>query len=64
MPRAWVEAPTPGLNGFAGLANPPKASSETPVRAMHRPIKTRRLKNADWEVDFFFMSGDEVEFDV
>jgi hypothetical protein len=22
---------------------------------MHRPIKTRRLKKADFEVDFFFM---------
>jgi hypothetical protein len=26
-----------------------------PARAMHRPIKTRRLKKADFEADFFFM---------
>jgi hypothetical protein len=25
---------------------------------MHRPIKTRRLKKADREADFFFMSDD------
>ena len=27
----------------------------TPASAMHRPIKTRRLKKADFEGDFFFM---------
>ena len=34
-----------------------KAASarETPASAMHRPIKTRRLKKADFEADFFFM---------
>jgi hypothetical protein len=26
-----------------------------PASAMHRPIRTRRLKKADFEVDFFFM---------
>ena len=26
-----------------------------PASAMHRPIKTRRLKKADFEADFFFM---------
>ena len=45
------------LNGFAAVANWLKASRETPVSATNRPIKTRRLKNADWEVDFFFISG-------
>ena len=58
--RACEEAPTLGLNGFAAVANWLKASRETPVRATNRPIKTRRLKNADCEVDFFFMSGGEV----
>jgi hypothetical protein len=33
-----------------------KASRETPVSATNRPIKTRRLKNADCEVDFFFIN--------
>src|SRR6266480_4116333 len=35
----------------------PELSSarKTPVRTMHRPIKTRGLKKADFEVDFFFM---------
>ena len=50
-------APTPVLNGFAAVANWLKASRETPVSATNRPIKTRRLNNADCEVDFFFMSG-------
>jgi hypothetical protein len=37
--------------------NPPKPSSarETPARSIDRPIKTRTLKNADLEVDVFFM---------
>ena len=29
--------------------------------AINRPTKTRRLKNADCEVDFFFMNGYEVD---
>ena len=29
---------------------------------MHRPIKTRRLKKADFEADFFFMELVELEF--
>src|SRR5215475_11698457 len=45
--------------GFA-VASAPNASSETPARAINRPTKTRRLKNADCEVDFFFMNGYEV----
>jgi hypothetical protein len=57
------EAPTADLNGFAAVANWPRASREMPVSATNRPIKTRRLKNADCEVDFFFISGDEVEFE-
>ena len=61
--RGCEDAPTPDLNGFAAVANWLKASRETPVSATNRPIKTRRLKNADCEVDFFFMNGDEVEFE-
>jgi hypothetical protein len=32
-----------------------------PASAMHRPIKTRRLKKADFEADFFFMELVEVD---
>ena len=42
----------------AGLAeNVPKPISarKTPARTINRPIKTRRLKKADCEVDFFFI---------
>src|SRR4029453_3578268 len=45
--------------GFA-VANAPNASSETPARAINRPTKTRKLKNADREVDFFFMRWSSV----
>src|SRR5690348_7063098 len=50
-------APRPG--GFAVASS----ASETPARAINRPTKTRRLKNADCEVDFFFMNDYEVEFE-
>jgi hypothetical protein len=33
----------------------PTSAREIPASAMHRPIKTRRLKKADFEADFFFM---------
>src|ERR1700757_785661 len=46
--------------GFA-VASAPKASSEAPANATNRPTKTRRLKNADCEVDFFFMYGYQVD---
>jgi hypothetical protein len=41
----------------AAAENPPELSSarKTPVRTTHRAIKTRGLKKADFEVDFFFM---------
>src|SRR5438552_7235295 len=41
----------------ANAENVPKPASarKTPARTMNRPIKTRRLKNADFEADFFFM---------
>ena len=37
--------------------NVPKLASakKTPARTINRPIKTRRLKKADCEADFFFM---------
>src|SRR4026209_1496289 len=44
----------PRAAGF-GLASAPRASSEAAASATNRPSKTRRLKNADCEVDFFFM---------
>ena len=33
----------------------PASARKTPVRTMNRPIKTRKLKKADREADFFFM---------
>ena len=33
----------------------PASARETPASTMNRPIKTRRLKKADCEADFFFM---------
>src|SRR5437660_7343752 len=52
-----VDAPRPG--GFAVASS----ASEIPARAINRPTKTRRLKNADCEVDFFFMNDYEVELE-
>src|SRR5256885_6116708 len=48
---ALVPAGAPRPNGFAVASS----ASETPARATNRPTKKRRLKNADCEVDFFFM---------
>src|SRR4029077_14753593 len=48
-------APRPA--GFAVASS----ASETPARAINSPIKVRRLKNADCEVDFFFMYGVDVD---
>ena len=39
----------------------PISARKTPARTTNRPIKTRRLKKADCEVDFFFMSGYDVD---
>src|SRR4051812_30191662 len=33
----------------------PASTRTTPARTTQRPIKIRRLKKADFEVDFFFM---------
>src|SRR6266487_4678114 len=35
----------------------PATPESTPARAMNRPMKTRKFKKADWELDFFFISG-------
>ena len=42
---------------FAANASRPTSAREMPARAINRPIKTRRLKKADFEADFFFMDG-------
>ncbi len=42
----------------SGLAA--KSASEMPVMPTNRAAKTRRLKKADREVDFFFMNDYEV----
>src|SRR4026208_1918004 len=52
-------ADAPRTAGFP-VASAPRASSERPASATNRPTKTRRLKNADCEVDFFFMNGYEL----
>ena len=52
---------------FAELAaiteNVPRLASvrKTPARRMNRPIKTRKLKKADREADFFFMDRFDVD---
>src|SRR6185369_6906287 len=43
------------LAAFAENAPNPNSARETPARIVKRPIKTRRLKKADFEVDVFFM---------
>src|SRR3954466_11719272 len=45
----------------AANAPKPSSASETPARAINRPTKVRRLKNADCETAFFFMNGYEVD---
>jgi hypothetical protein len=40
---------------FAVNALRPTSASEIPASPMNKPIKTRRLKKADFEADFFFM---------
>src|SRR5438067_5270802 len=46
-----AEAVVPRPNGFAA-----NSARQAPARMTHRPIKTRRLKKADREADFFFMN--------
>ena len=38
----------------------PASARKTPAKTINRPIKTRRLKKADCDVDFFFMTNDDV----
>jgi len=40
----------------------PTSASKTPARTTNSPIKTRRLKKADCEVDFFFIVEFELSF--
>jgi hypothetical protein len=51
--------------GFAAVAeNVPRLTSarKTPARTTKSPIKTRRLKKAERETDFFFMKlGNDVD---
>src|SRR5262245_20126265 len=56
LPGFWL-----GLWAVA-LENAPAPSNarNTPARAMNRPMKTRRFKKADWELDFFFIRGARV----
>jgi hypothetical protein len=42
---------------FAGNASRPTNARETPARTINRAIKTRTLKKADFEGDFFFMGS-------
>jgi hypothetical protein len=51
--RACEDAPKVKPEGFAVASS----ASDAPVSATNRPIKTRRLRNADFEVDFFYMNG-------
>jgi hypothetical protein len=38
------------------VAAVPNIATATPARQKTATVKTRRLKKADWEVDFFFMA--------
>ena len=52
------------LSELAAIAeNVPRLASarKTPVRTTNSPIKTRRLKKADREADFFFIDGYRVD---
>ena len=48
MPLVWANAPEP-IN-----------ATKTPKRQRTEAIKTRRLKKADFEVDFFFIDRTEL----
>ena len=45
------------LLGVCGESAKAQQRRKTPARAINSPIKTRRLKKADCEEDFFFMNG-------
>ena len=42
---------------MTGRAPKPTSAKETPPSTTKSPIKTRMLKKADREADFFFMNG-------
>ena len=54
---ALMDFSVSSFSSCACAENPPKPSSarKTPVRTKNRPVKTRRLKKADCEADFFFI---------
>src|SRR6267143_1776244 len=56
---ALVPAGAPRPDGFAVASS----ASDTPARPINRPTKIRKLKNADCEVDFFFMNDYQVELE-
>ena len=39
----------------------PASARKTPAKTINRPIKTRGLRKADCEADFFFMNGYDVD---
>jgi hypothetical protein len=49
------------LKALAENVPRPASARKTPVRTTNRPIRTRKLKKADREADFFFMSGYDVD---
>ena len=55
--RAAEDARKPGLDGFAVASS----ARKTPAMAMNTPTKTRKLKNADCELDFFFIWRIQVD---
>ena len=46
---------------IAENAPEPRSARKAPARTIKTPIETRRLTKADFDADFFFMSGYEVE---
>ena len=50
-----------GLKALAENVPRPASARKTPVRTTNSPIKTRKLKKADREADFFFMNGYDVD---
>ena len=60
MLRACENAAKPSP-GILAVANWVRASNETPDSAKKRPINTRTLKNADCDVDVFFIWRIQVD---
>ena len=51
----------PKLAAIAENVPRPASTRKTPARRINKAIKTRKLKKADREVDFFFMGGFDVD---